>query len=740
MKLFGTFSGVFVPSFEALFGSVLFLILPMLVGDLGLSQMLLIVVLANTVTIATAFSIGDCASNLERIGAGGMYAVAKRSLGKAFGGSIGIQLFVAQAASIGFYAISFALPLREILGSVPLFADFFVQNNIGTTMQTQIIATIIAVIAFVAGLIGADFVSKIQMLIFVILSVSVGSILITPFLGIESGGAPVFLGDFNMGGASIVKLGFWAAFTMFFPAVTGIDAGVGMSGNLKNPRKSLAKGTFLAIAVTGVGYILVTVIFSMIRPELLVDASGNAQSVFSIFRGNWIIKTLLLMGILFATGSSALAYFLTSPRTVQALAKDNILPRFLSFLGKDFKRGGREPRWGTVMTFLIVIPVIWAGDIEFASMIVGICFLVVYGWVNLAAFFERISGNPSFRPTTKNHWLISLYGFLFSMVVIALFNPWIGIGVFLSQSLIFILLLVFKSHNKLEGVWWGLYFNSLTKGLKRIRKIIQGTKNWRPIIGIFGFRDQEIECRNAMSIGKKIADYKGIVLPNILSTGKDDDIDAPTGQIVKVNGDNFDTAILSIAQAAVPGQLNMNTVLLPLDNRVNLISLIEGLMAMGKHVLLYKSGLQSSNDDRPIDVWWKGEENGNLMALLSYIIVQSDLAEKKPKREIRLIRKLFQSENEDRARQEMADLMTSARLQGEILILPEDDKDIHTSIKETSGESSLILIGMPGNTSPGITRLFSLSKIFFSKELKKYEKDFPPILFVKAADKVNLLE
>ena len=121
MKLFGTFSGVFVPSFEAILGAVLFLILPMLVGAMGLWNMMIIVILANTATLATAFSIADCTTNLERIGAGGMYAVSKRSLGKAFGGSIGIQLFLAQAASIGFYCIGFADPLQKILFNVPFF-------------------------------------------------------------------------------------------------------------------------------------------------------------------------------------------------------------------------------------------------------------------------------------------------------------------------------------------------------------------------------------------------------------------------------------------------------------------------------------------------------------------------------------------------------------------------------------------------------------------------------------------
>lgn len=82
---FGTFKGVFIPSTEAILGTVLFLLMPLLTADVGFIPMISIILLAHTVTVATAFSLSDCATNLNRIEGGGMYALSKRSLGNAMG-------------------------------------------------------------------------------------------------------------------------------------------------------------------------------------------------------------------------------------------------------------------------------------------------------------------------------------------------------------------------------------------------------------------------------------------------------------------------------------------------------------------------------------------------------------------------------------------------------------------------------------------------------------------------------
>lgn len=741
-KKLGTFNGVFVPSVEAILGAVLFLILPLLVGAVGVWNMMLIVILANTTTMATAFSIADSSTNANRVGAGGLYALSKHSLGIAFGGSIGIQLYIAQALSIGFYAVGFAEPLQQFVVQIEAVALLVEELGLSELQQKQILATLVGFVALLIALVGADFVNRLQTIIFVVLILAVGTVLASPFLGPTFQGQPIFTAT-PVSQGLIPSIGFWAAFAIFFPAVTGIDAGVGMSGKLQDPSRSLARGTFLAIGVTFLVYMATTYVFGLIQPALLTPSEGYTPSTVQIFSEQPAILAILLIGIFFATGSSALSYFITAPQTAQALVRDRVFPRVLGFMGRDFTATGKEPRWATVVTFLLFLPVIWAGDLSVASLIVGISFLVVYAWMNLAAFFERISGNPSFRPSSRGHWLVSLYGFCISIAVVALFDIRIGIAVVVAQLTLSILLLKYRAHNMLEGVWWGVLFSLVGWGSRRLGAIVQGTKNWRPIVGVFGFADREEETDHLRTMALRIGEYRGYVCVNLLCPRRTDPQTLnlpPDTRLIRTTEDRFGTSVRSIAQATVPGNFNFNTVILPLDTRFNLTDLIRDLISDHVNVLLYRHGQVEMGAGR-IDVYWKGQENGNLMALLSYIITQQPAGHRgEPQtglRTIRIIRKLTPQKDEENARLEMEALLSGARLSGEVLILPADDQKFSATVATHSRDAAMILMGMPGEKMGTMAQIFQLDELFFSKQIAAFD-GLPPILFVKAAEIFNL--
>lgn len=736
-KKFGTFKGVFVPSTEAILGTVLFLLMPVLVADVGLWSMLGVIVLAHTVTFATSFSIADCATNLNDIGPGGMYALSRRSLGKALGGSIGVQLYFAQAASIGFYCIGFAEPLRAIaapmLSSIDLFAA---TDPASILLQKQILASTFFFIFFFIVMVGADFTLKIQTLILYVLGASIITVVISPFFNVTYDGVSVFSENLNLSGNRELTVAlFFMTFAQFFPAVTGIDAGIGMSGDLKEPRKSLVTGTFFAIGVTFVVYLIGAVVFSMMDKKVLIEGYAGDVPVGVLltdiinyadkFPSN-VLGVILILGILFATGSSALSVFMTSPRTLQSLAINDVLPNKLKFFGKDFFKGGNEPRFATILSGVLGLGVIWAGSISTASMIVGILFIVVYGWVNGSAFLERISGNPGFRPTSKNHWAVSLYGFVICVVAIMLFDPVIGIGIVISQYIIFRMILKYKARNRIEGVWWGIIFSLATRWLRSLKKVVQGSKNWRPVVAAVSGPLEDSAHEKVAFFASFIERHKGLVHLNALGREANfNDYGIPTE---KIEYEELDDTVKALLATSHPAGIKTNTVLIEYMKKLNTISVIRMLIKLRKNVLLLKNAEKLEKMER-IDIWWRGEMNGNLMVLLAYII-------NAPR--IRIIRMIEGKETEDQDRREMKELLETARLKGEVVIIEKEDLPFGEVLKKYSSNADLIMMGFPGKISED-KKSFILDEFFFDRQIANYD-DLPATLFIKSVQRLELFE
>jgi amino acid transporter len=71
------------------------------IGSAGLARGLVIIALANVISVLTSISLSAIATNLKVRG-GGDYYLISRTLGLEFGGSIGLVLFLAQSVSIAF--------------------------------------------------------------------------------------------------------------------------------------------------------------------------------------------------------------------------------------------------------------------------------------------------------------------------------------------------------------------------------------------------------------------------------------------------------------------------------------------------------------------------------------------------------------------------------------------------------------------------------------------------------------
>ncbi|QQR91510.1 MAG: hypothetical protein IPJ88_07255 [Myxococcales bacterium] len=294
---FGTFGGVFTPSILTILGVVMYLRFGWVTGNVGLTGVLVIVFVSHLISLATGLSVASIATN-RTVGAGGAYFMISRSLGAPAGAAIGIPLFLGQALSVSFYIVGFTESLAQWL------PPWLPATGVGTA---------VCVLLTLVSLKSADLAIKTQYFVMGMILLSIVSL----FLGkpVSESSATVEWVNTNPTAASFSEV-----FAVFFPAVTGIMAGVGMSGELKNPRRSIPLGTLLAI---GTGFVIY-----MSFPIFLAMNASNAEMIEhkDIIWRIAMFPSLIFVGVWGATISSAVGSILTAPRTLQALAGDGLAP------------------------------------------------------------------------------------------------------------------------------------------------------------------------------------------------------------------------------------------------------------------------------------------------------------------------------------------------------------------------------------------------------------------------------
>ncbi len=384
----GTFAGVFTPSILTILGIILFLRLGYVTGSGGVGRALLIIAIANVITILTSQSLAAIATNLKVKG-GGDYYLISRTLGMEFGGAIGIVLYLAQSVSVAFYCIGFAEALTAILAPEYFFSS-------------RVIAMLAVGSIFILAWLGADWATKFQYLVM--------GLLIAALLSFFIGGIPQWQGAMFLANWSpdSESQPFWIIFAIFFPAVTGFTQGVSMSGDLRDPGKSLPLGTFMAVGISILVYFAVVIVFAGVLPNKVLVA--DYQAIKQVSRYNFLIDA----GVVAATLSSAMASFLGGPRILQALASDKIFPLFTPFANGSGPTN--NPRRAVLLTCALALVVIMLGQLNLVARIVSMFFLISYGLLNYATWYEAHTESPSFRPRFR--WFNKYLSLLGSLVCV----------------------------------------------------------------------------------------------------------------------------------------------------------------------------------------------------------------------------------------------------------------------------------------------------------------------------------
>ena len=428
-ELFGTFHGVLKPTLLTIIGVMLYIREGWLVGHAGLLGALGVIVLAYVITGTAALSISSITSNV-RMEKGGVFTLVGQTLGLEIGGAIGIPLYFAQAMSAAMYLHG----MKE--GWLSLFPaermqDTFMAPIVEAGIYESFMVTSFFFCAMGLTLISTRVAFKVQNLVMVFIVVALSSMFLG--LSVHEWQTPQLIGDFADGNS------FKSLFAVFFPAATGVMVGASMSGSLKDPRRSITKGTLGAWAISFVVYASVAVLaaFLVPTPELI----SNTTSLIDYARWPLLVQCGLIASCFTATLSSLAA----APRVLQALGEYRIVPR--GDLLEQENKG--EPRKALIYTGIKVFIVVLLGDLNAIAMILTMFFILAYFTINTVLCIEKSMNLISFRPVFSIPFLVPFLGSFCCLGAMFVINPLmslVSLGIILA---IYIIL----DRKKLEKPW-----------------------------------------------------------------------------------------------------------------------------------------------------------------------------------------------------------------------------------------------------------------------------------------------
>jgi len=616
VQKFGTFLGVYIPSVLTILGLIMYLRFGWVVGNLGLPVTILVVLLASSITFITGLSASAVATNM-RVGIGGEYFIISRSLGLELGGAIGIPLFFCRTLSITFYSFGFAESVITFWPS---------SWGAVTPATIQIVAAVVIVLITLVSGKSAGLALKLQIPILIAVGLSVIALII----GVFSSGIrfPEMTTSFRTAPG-----GFWYVFAVFFPAVTGFTAGIGMSGDLKDPQKSIPRGTLLAVVTGVITYIFILFLLA-ISASISVEELSQPGIVWVkvAVLGAWLIYP----GVWGAILSSAFGSVLGGPRVLQALASDGLAPKFLARLSKT-----GQPTIATWISGGIALTAVMLGGLNAVAQFVTILFLTLYVTINLSAALEKLAGDPSFRPTINVPWYVSLLGSFGALVVMFLINPLACVVAIVLELALYVYLRRRSMKRRWGDVRAGVWVALARFSLLKLRSYDNDPRNWRPQILLFvGDASKRL---GLIRLANWFSQNRGLVTACQLIVGDlEKEADSLKGAQAEMDRimeqeelvafsevnivSDYETGLKDVVQANGVAGLQSNTVMFGWPKKQerleSMLRIMRSVSKTGKSTVISRvNHLYEPGHDKQIDIWWRGlRNNGDLMLLLAYLL------------------------------------------------------------------------------------------------------------------------
>ena len=410
-----------------------------------------------------------------------------------------------------------------------------------------------------------------------------------------------------------------------------------------------------------------------------------------------------------------------APRTLQALGGDGTLPVTLinTWLAKG-TGDANEPRNATVVTGVIAFVIVCLGNVDLVARLISMFFMVTYGSLCAISFLEHFAARPSYRPSFRSRWYISLLGAVMCLFMMFQMDPLF--------ALLAILLLVgiyqgLRHGRRGEGDLASMFHGVITQATRHMHIRLQRRREeieydeWRP--SVIMVNDRTFDRRSPLimlrwlcyrfGFGTYLHFIKGRLNEDSFAESqqvKTQLLELARSQRSTVYMDTVVSPSMTSAMAQclqVPGVSGManNAIMFEFSKgdkpKISSDIVRHCLFAAStdKTLLVLRHGDYYFGERRTLHIWltWNDKENANMMILLSYILLghhdwrnaQIQIFAALPLKEVR------------RTRREFRRLVREGRLpisEKNIEYIPtEDVAAFRTLVKGRSQHADLVVIG-----------------------------------------------
>ena len=419
-------------------------------------------------------------------------------------------------------------------------------------------------------------------------------------------------------------------------------AGSNRSGDLKDPSKSIPKGTLIAQLTTTVMYYVFSFLFAIVatRDTLLDD------SIIFVAEVAFPFKFIVHAGIIFSSLGAALQSLAGSPKVLESIAGDDLIPVLKILV--------RNKIYPLCLNALLCFISIMIGSLDAIAPIVSIFFLSLYGGINAACFLLDWQGSPNWRPTWKYfHKLTALGGVLLSVAIMIMTSWYFA----LASTILALALYAYIEKRTKERDWGdgivGMRAERARDALLKIDKYKTHVKNWRPKYLALGSVNEkgEISSTGVLNLLNQLRKGTGLAIYGCVVRGEYNDKSFKDAKKKEKQLDDYlkknnchvfskvvlshdvESALIYLIQSSGLGGLEPNTMLLSWPEEWEhdevkirrFVHIIDSAHTYG-HVITVLKPESAFNDNQKhkgtIDIWSFNYAKGMLL-LIGHLLIKS---------------------------------------------------------------------------------------------------------------------